>query len=297
MPGFHQIVAESWAAPVQAGNKARALHIKLLRLAKTLKRWNRNRIEDMKDTLAAQETILRLDQLQEARQLTSAELQQRRSAKDRVLGLAVVRKFKLRQWSHLTWIRIGDANSKLFHLWANACHRKNHIATLQYMGTEHTGEEEKATALHDHFSNHLGFPTCRQNTLNWETLRLQTHDLRDLDNDITESEIERAISEMPSEKAPGLDGYIGGFFKRCWHIVKLDVIEALQEIFALRPGCWNLLNSANIALIPKNEEAQGIGEYRPISIILCEYRPISIMHNMARLLGKVLANILTSVGS
>jgi hypothetical protein len=228
MPDFHQIVEESWAAPVQAGNKAWALHIKLSRLAKNLKCWNQNRIEDMKmDTLAAQEMILRLDRLQEARQLTSAELQQRRSAKDRVLGLPDVHKFKLRQWFRLTWIRISDANSKLFHLRANARRRKNHIATLQYMGTEYTGEEEKAAALHDHFSNHLGFPACRQNTLNWKTLRLQTHDLRDLDNDITETEIEQAISKMPSEKALGPDGYISGFFKRCWHIVKLDVIEAL----------------------------------------------------------------------
>jgi hypothetical protein len=151
------------------------------------------------------------------------------------------------------------------------------------MATEHTAEEEKATALHDHFSNYLGFPTCRQNTLNWETLRLQTHDLRDLDNDIIVFEIERAILKMPSEKASRPDGYIGSFFKRCWHIMKLDVIEALQEIFALRLSCWNLLNSVNIVLIPKNEEAQGI----------CEYWPISTKHSMARLLGKVLANRLS----
>jgi hypothetical protein len=59
MPEFHQIVAKYWAAPVRARNKAQALHIKLSRLAKTLKRWNQNMIEDMKkDTLAAQETIM-----------------------------------------------------------------------------------------------------------------------------------------------------------------------------------------------------------------------------------------------
>jgi hypothetical protein len=122
MPEFHQIVAKSWAAPVRARNKAQALHIKLSSLAKTLKRWNQNMIEDMKDTLAAQETIMRLDQLQEARQLISAELQQRLSTKDRVLGLAAVRKFKLKHRSCLTWIRIGDANSKLFHLRVDARH-------------------------------------------------------------------------------------------------------------------------------------------------------------------------------
>jgi retron-type reverse transcriptase len=31
----------------------------------------------------------------------------------------------------------------------------------------------------------------------------------------------------------------------------MDVMAALQEMFELRAGCWNLLNTANIALIAK----------------------------------------------
>jgi hypothetical protein len=61
------------------------------------------------------------------------------------------------------------------------------------------------------------------------------------------------------------------------------VVHALQEIFALRGDCWNLLNSVNVALIAKTDEAQVIGDYRPIEI----------MHNMVRIIGKVLANRLS----
>jgi hypothetical protein len=43
---------------------------------------------------------------------------------------------------------------------------------------------------------------------------------------------------------------------------------------------WNLLNSANVILIEKKEGAQAIGDYRPISI----------MHSIAKLLGKILSN-------
>jgi hypothetical protein len=79
------------------------------------------------------------------------------------------------------------------------------------------------------------------------------------------------------------DGYIGAFFKHGWNIVKLDVVQALREIFALRGECWNLLNSTDVALIAKTDDAQVIGDHRLISIT----------HNMARILGKVLANRLS----
>jgi hypothetical protein len=84
----------------------------------------------------------------------------------------------------------------------------------------------------------------------------------------------------PAEKASGPDGIIGVFYKTCWDNIKMDVSTVLHEMFALRAGCWNLLNIANIALITKKRDAQSMGDYRPISI----------MHNMAKLLGKILAN-------
>jgi predicted NAD-dependent protein-ADP-ribosyltransferase YbiA (DUF1768 family) len=79
------------------------------------------------------------------------------------------------------------------------------------------------------------------------------HGLHELDTDVDMEEIHTAILQTAPEKAPGLDGYIGAFFKACWDIVKHDLIAALTEIFELRLGCWNLLNSANIVLIEKKE--------------------------------------------
>jgi hypothetical protein len=44
LPEFKQIVADSWAVPVSATNKARVLHTKLARLAKVLKHWNKKNV-------------------------------------------------------------------------------------------------------------------------------------------------------------------------------------------------------------------------------------------------------------
>jgi retron-type reverse transcriptase len=63
--------------------------------------------------------------------------------------------------------------------------------------------------------------------------------------------VKKAVMQTPNEKAPRPNGYIGVFYKSCWDIIKMDVMAALQEMFELRAGCWNLLNTANIALIAK----------------------------------------------
>jgi hypothetical protein len=59
MVDFQQLVHQSWTLPVCFSNRARTLHIKLACLAKTLKRWLKQRIMTMrKDADDAQQIIL-----------------------------------------------------------------------------------------------------------------------------------------------------------------------------------------------------------------------------------------------
>lgn len=83
-----------------------------------------------------------------------------------------------------------------------------------------------------------------------------------------------------SEKSLEPNGFIGTIFKNCWDIIGHDVNAALRDFFALKDHSWNLLNSANITLLPKKDGAQAINDFRPINV----------MHNVAKLLGKILAN-------
>jgi hypothetical protein len=158
--------------------------------------------------------------------------------------------------------------------------RRNHIHYLLHEGTPKFTHEAKAQAPEDFFSKHLGFTDPRQHTINWDTICPDKHDLSDLDRDITEEEIHAAVMQIPSKKVPGPDGYIGGFFKMHWNIIRLDLIAALREIFKLRAGCWQLLNSANMILIPKKDGSQNISDFRLINI----------MHIIAKILAKVISN-------
>jgi hypothetical protein len=111
MPELTDIIEQSWSAPVASSNKARVLHVKLASLARQLKRWNRLRQTEMREYQEAQNLILRLDQEQEQRQLTEGEIALHKEAKNKILGMAAVKKVKLRQRSQLTRIKLGDSKA------------------------------------------------------------------------------------------------------------------------------------------------------------------------------------------
>jgi hypothetical protein len=84
---------------------------------------------------------------------------------------------------------------------------------------------------------------------------------------------------MPQSKAPEPDGFTGHFFGICWQTIKADVIHAVNSFYDLRCQHLNLLNKANIILLPKKEGVESISDSRPISP----------MHAIAKIITKILA--------
>ncbi|GJV37784.1 RNA-directed DNA polymerase, eukaryota, reverse transcriptase zinc-binding domain protein [Tanacetum coccineum] len=82
------------------------------------------------------------------------------------------------------------------------------------------------------------------------------------------------------------DGFTFKFFKKHWTTIEHDVISYVRhiEVSGLIPrGC----NSSFITLVPKVDDPLVVGEFRPISLIGCQYKIIS----------KILANRLSQVVS
>lgn len=94
-----------------------------------------------------------------------------------------------------------------------------------------------------------------------------------------ESEVLEAINDMPSDKALGPNVFIGLFFKRCWDIIKLDLIRVIKHFDYLHTANLHWLNSVNVVLLSKKEGAEGIADYRPTSLI----------HAIAKIIAKVLS--------
>ncbi|WVZ69638.1 hypothetical protein U9M48_018397 [Paspalum notatum var. saurae] len=125
----------------------------------------------------------------------------------------------------------------------------------------------------------IGTREQRSCTFNWSDLNLCAVEAAGLDNCFTEEEIHSAILQMPTEKAPGPDGFTGTFCRMCWPIIKSDVLRAFCCLHSLTTGPLHKLNGASIALLPKKVDAESVGDYRPISLI----------HSFAKIVSKVLA--------
>ena len=101
-----------------------------------------------------------------------------------------------------------------------------------------------------------------------------------LEAPFTQEEIKDTITSIPSDKAPGPDGFTDAFFKTCWDIVQEDVTAALNSLFMLNSQGFELLNSANIILLPKKADASRVTNFQLISLI----------HSFAKIFAKLLEN-------
>jgi hypothetical protein len=95
-----------------------------------------------------------------------------------------------------------------------------------------------------------------------------------------EKEVWETVKLLPSDKAPGPNGFTGGFYKACWSIIKVDIMAAVSAVWSRRFAQFNRLNTAYITLIPKKEGADQVKDFRPISLV----------HSFAKLITKLLAN-------
>jgi hypothetical protein len=89
--------------------------------------------------------------------------------------------------------------------------------------------ERARTSLHDGFYNGL-LSSCesREVTIDLEALGVLSHDLAQLVAPFSENEVWERIKCLPSDKAPGPDGFTGRFYKACWPIIKNEIIATIS---------------------------------------------------------------------
>lgn len=183
------------------------------------------------------------------------------------------------QRSRIRFLGEGDANTKFFHL--QACHRsrKNAIPVLQHGGQWFTAEEAKSDLVYEYYNDILGKPFTRSHGINFQHLGIPQLDLERLGDCFTEAEVWDTIKELPSYRAPGPDGFTGLFNKVTWPVIKVQVVNAFNQLWSLDARSSYLLNDALMVLLHKNSEPT----------TLKDYRPISLMHSFSKLLSKCLA--------
>jgi hypothetical protein len=180
----------------------------------------------------------------------------------------------------MRWLKDGGANTKLFHAVANGRHVKNFIPAIRHAGELITDQQRKEAVFFDSYNELLGRIQNREHTINLDMLDIQEHDLQDLGALFTKEEVWEIIKEMPSDKAPGPNGFIGAFYKRAWPTIKLEIMAAVTKLYVGDGRAFGGLNCALITLVPQKQGAEEVGDFRPISLV----------HSFAKLFSKLIAN-------
>jgi len=282
LDGFQETVEAAWNSVPATPCPFITLAKKFQATVKSLQSWSHKKFGHVNSQLElAREILHQLEIAQDIRPLSNLEAWLRNRLKHHSLALSSLQRTIARSRSRINWLNEGDANTALFHLHARHRKRKNFISKLlSDDGHILTSQVEKEKNVFDFYSNLLGESLDREVTINLDELAIPNFDLSELDAPFSEDEVWRTINSLPSDKAPGPDGFTGKFYKVCWPIIKVDLMAAISAIWSRKMGHLEMLNSAYITLLPKKEEATTIRDFRPISLV----------HSFAKLITKILAN-------
>jgi hypothetical protein len=119
--------------------------------------------------------------------------------------------------------------------------------------------------------------------------KLTAEQQADLDQDLTFSEIEKALGESNMKSAPGIDGYSNKFIKRFFYILGRPLFNCCRG--CLESGSLiDIFSTAQIKLIPKKGNSSAIKNWRPISLLSNFYKILSraINNRLKRVVDRVL---------
>ncbi|GJY76706.1 kinase-like domain, beta-lactamase/transpeptidase-like protein [Tanacetum coccineum] len=102
---------------------------------------------------------------------------------------------------------------------------------------------------------------------NNRVLKLTLKDSNYLESPFTEKEVWEAVCGCGNDKSPSPDGFNFKYIKRFWDIFKRDIMDAVSRFWdkgMFSKGC----NASFVMLIPKVTYPMGLGDFRPISLIV-----------------------------
>jgi len=191
-----------------------------------------------------------------------------------------------KQKARIQWLSLGDQNTSYFHKSVNGRQNRNKLISLtREDGEVVEGHEAVKSEVIPYFHRVLGVDQMprvlneevMESSINLKLSLTQQHVLAGLDGfkqDVTREEIKHAMFSLKNNKAHGLDGFNAGFFKRMWHIVGEDVINAVRSFFQNR-RMLKEMNATSIFLIPKVANPTRLTDFRHISCCNTVYKCIA----------------------
>lgn len=140
---------------------------------------------------------------------------------------------QLKQKARLKWETDGDTNSRLFHRMVLLRRSQNQINRIVWKNQVLTSPEEIKESFFQYFR---GFFQCIQGTTSFNLQSLDCYCLNEievarLERPFSIEEIEFALKESDSNKAPGPDGFNVGWLRFMWESSSKKIIDFFFQIF------------------------------------------------------------------
>nr|GEU90540.1 RNA-directed DNA polymerase, eukaryota [Tanacetum cinerariifolium] len=269
MEGFCNMVEDGWKDSIgDNSNAMRNLMEKLKDLKKVIRVWNKsNTLRDSRSNLISDLELV--DSRIDKGYGTMEDVKSRVDLLSKIQDIDKLKSIEMAQKTKVKWAVEGDESSSFFHV---------------------------KREFYEHFNKRFCYsdPSYVRLQMSFPNT-ISMDQQRDIECEVSNAEIKKAVWDCGMDKAPGPDGFSFGFYRRFWYLIEKDVCDAVRYFFFINWEFSNGCNSFFIALIPKIPRANMVKDFRPISLVGSLYKIISkILAN--RLVG-VLSDIVSEVQS
>ena len=269
--GCMEVVRKTWG---QSNNTD--IMMRLKKVKEELKIWNKKDFGNIEDKISSLECeIHRWDHIANSRDLSEVELKERAAAQWELWDWLKKKETYWAQNSRIQWLKLGDRNSKFFHLCASIRRSRNNISSLHIRGSKISDLATIKKEAVDFYKNLFNEePSPRPFFTELDFKKLSSLQSESLIAPFSHLEIDSAMASCNPSKAPGPDGFNFAFIKAAWEHIKEDVYLVVNEFW--RSG--KLPKGSNVAfitLIAKTVNPKGFQDFRPISMVGSIYKIIA----------------------
>lgn len=175
------------------------------------------------------------------------------------------------------WLQGGDQNSAYFHVVIKGRRAYNRLTTIEdELGVPFHEEKEIRKVFADYYSKL--FTSNRTHDLGAAKDAISKRVTPEINQALTaipsDLEILTATMNIHSDKAPGPDGFLVGFYQSFWDVIGVDICREVR-IFFEDGKMDKRINETHIFLLPKILGPKRPSEFRPIALCSVRYKIIA----------------------
>jgi exonuclease III len=281
-PDFQNLARHWWdTTEIQQGTKMYCFQQKLKYFKQQVRKWNKEVFGNIfQERKLLEQKLEALQKMAIQTGYTPNQQQEEQQTRQQLEERLKQEEILWRQKSRIQWLKEGEKNTKFFH--RSMIHRRfiNRITKLENaQGSTLLTHQDITQELTDYYQDLLSEPPVNRaeaiGRVTTNILTLITQEQNEaLMTPISQAEVDQAIQELPTGKAPGPDGFTMDFFHSCWPMLREEVWQLVEESRS-SGKVLPALNATFLTLIPKEERVTNLKNFRPIALCNVIYKIIS----------------------